>query len=498
MKVDYDLVIIGGSIIGRYAAAFAAYHQARVALIEPEVPNVNCPETKTIYNSVVRQAAEVNQTIHTANQFGIYLPSATKLNDISIKFNDIMQFAAEVVTNLEIENSLTTLAALGVDVIVGKGNFYRLPHLGFLVNNRQVRSRAYLIATDYLPVIPEIEGLETTGYLTSQNFITNAINSQNISLQIQAFINKNHLKSLVILGNSAAAIQLAQSFTRLGCQVTLVVKNSQILPKEDVETSNFIQAILEAEGVRILTKTQVSQTKRIDNKKWIQAGDEAIEADNIILAIGEIPNIASLNLPAVGVKINQSGIEINSKLQTTNPRIYSITGSSYKFTPVSYYEATIAVKNALFIPWNKVNYQIIPKAIFSDPVLIRIGLNETEAKKRYGQDVLVLRKSFKTVAKAQIVGQTTGFCQILVRRNGEILGSCIIGVNAEELIKPIALAMANNLKIDALANSPYIWPSLSEIVSQTATEWYRQRSLLPTMRQSLIEWFFSLRRSWLF
>lgn len=272
MKVDYDLVIIGGSIIGRYAAAFAAYHQARVALIEPEVPNVNCPETKTIYNSVVRQAAEVNQTIHTANQFGIYLPSATKLNDISIKFNDIMQFAAEVVTNLEIENSLTTLAALGVDVIVGKGNFYRLPHLGFLVNNRQVRSRAYLIATDYLPVIPEIEGLETTGYLTSQNFITNAINSQNISLQIQAFINKNHLKSLVIIGNSAAAIQLAQSFTRLGCQVTLVVKNSQILPKEDVETSNFIQAILEAEGVRILTKTQVSQTKRIDNKKWIQIG----------------------------------------------------------------------------------------------------------------------------------------------------------------------------------------------------------------------------------
>lgn len=497
MKVDYDLVIIGGSIIARYAAAFAAYHKARVALIEPELTNVNSPENKTIYNSILRQTAEISQNIRNINQFGIYLPAEIKLDDIAIKFDEIMQFSQGVVTNLEIENSVTTLASLGIDVILGKGNFYPLPHLGFFVNNRQVRSRAYLIATDYLPVIPEIEGLETTGYLTSQNFITNLIN-QKISIQLQDFLQKKHLKSLVIIGNSAEAIQLAQSFARLGCQVTLIVKNSQILPKEDLETSAFIQAILEAEGVRVLTKTEVSQTKRIDNKKWIQAGDEAIEADDIILAIGSIPNIASLNLPAVGVKINQRGIEINTKLQTNNPRIYAISGSRYKFTPVSHYAATIAVKNALFFARSKVNDKIIPKALFTDPTMIRIGLNETEAKNRYGQDVLVLQKSFKTIGKSQILGKNTGFCKILVRRNGEILGSCIIGVNAEELIKPIALAMANNLKIDALANSPYIWPSLAEIISQTAAEWYRQRFLFPNIRQNFIEWFFSLRRYWLF
>jgi len=185
-----------------------------------------------------------------------------------------MQWAEKVVSNLEDQNSPAILAALGVDVIVGTGQFEATaPRL--YVNKRRLK-RAYLIATGSRAAF-QSEGLQTTGYLTAE------FGSRNLP---------KPPKRWVIVGGDPG-IQLAQTLTRLPKHHT----GGETFPypaNEDLDVAQLVQATLEAEGVRVLTEAAVTQVKLIQGKKWVQAGDEAIETDEILLCAGQQPNVEAL------------------------------------------------------------------------------------------------------------------------------------------------------------------------------------------------------------
>jgi pyruvate/2-oxoglutarate dehydrogenase complex dihydrolipoamide dehydrogenase (E3) component len=305
-------------------------------------------------------------------------------------------------------------------------------------------------------------------------------------------------KSLAVIGADPSGVEVAQTFARLGVAVTLVVKSSHILAKEDREAAGLVQAGMEAEGVRILTATEVTQARVIEGKKWIQAGPRAIEAEEIFLAAGRGHNFSSLNLEAAKVKFSPRGVILNEKLQTTNRRIYAIgdVAGGYPFPHIANYEAAIAVKNALFWPLFQIDYRGIPWAIFSDPQLARVGLTEAQARRRFGDDLIVCREYFKNVERAQMCGETTGFCKIVGRRNGEILGASIVGPQAAELIHAIALAVRHGMKVEAIAQLPYIWSSFSTINGQTAVVWESQRLGSNTFSRNLWDNLFHWRRYW--
>ena len=149
----------------------------------------------------------------------------------------------------------------------------------------------------------------------------------------------------------------------------------------------------------------------------------------------------------------------------------------------------------MFFPRFKVDYRVIPWVIFSEPQLARVGLTEVQARRIYNRDVLVLQQHFKSVAAAQIKGEITGVCKLIVRRNGMILGAAIVGSQAGELINVIALAIASRLKVDAIATLAPVYPSFSEILQQTAAQ-YRQAKLNNPNLQNFLEGFFSFRRSY--
>lgn len=487
MTVEYDLIVIGGSRAGIDAALFAAHLNARVALVEPQIQQTNWLGYGATYAQGLTQVGRVAKQLRAASQFGIYpaMNDSIQQQTPSVELTEVMQWSQAVVSTCAEQTSPAILASLGVDVIAGSGEFCRLPHLGFVANNRRLRARSYLIATGSVPIIPQLEGLQAIGYFTPEDMW-----QQNCSQKLQG--------SWVVIGGEATGVELAQTLARLSCNVTLVVGTSHILSKEDPEASGLVQAQLEAEGIRILTESEVTQVRQIDDKKWIQAGNHALEADEILLAIGQQPNIEALNLAGVGVKFNQQGLELNEKLQTTNSRIYACGDvmGGYQFSHLAQYEATIAVKNALFAPIFNVNYHGIPWAICSDPQLVRVGLTEAQARERYGKDVFVVRQYFKSLDKAQILGETTGFCKIVGRQNGEILGAAIVGAEAGELIGIIAFSMRQKLKIKAIADLPHISSTLSEIIHKTAIEWQRQCFRRNQTLSNFLEWFFNLRRSW--
>lgn len=508
MAVDYDLIIIGGSPAGTYAAIAAAKLKARVALVETEPSQSDWQGYSAIAQQTFTQLGRVAQQVKNAPQFGIYQAhrdSPPQQSSLFVQWTEARQWAQAVVSNCSEQRSPAILGSLGIDVILGRGEFCRRPYLGFVVNNRRLRSRAYLIATGFRLTIPEIEGLQRVGYLTPTDLWQDGLNVGNFnesdtlhpSPQTQANTPGRQLpKNWVVIGGNPMSIELAQTLIRLECEVTLVVSTPQILPTEDSEVSRLIQAQLEAEGIRILTQSPVTHVRRIDEKKWVQAGNQAIEADEILLTTQQ-PKLESLNLEGVGVQFQKQGLVLNEKLQTTNPRIYACGGSSGAWSShVSQYESRLILRNALFLPLFKVDYQRIPRVIFSDPQVARVGLTEAQAIHRYGKAVFVVRQYFKSLDQAQILGETTGFCKLLVRRNGEILGASLVGPGASELIGAIALLVQQKLKVNAIAQLPHASPTLSEIIQKTALEWQRQRLERNQTFGTFLESFFNLRRRW--
>ena len=489
--LDYDLVIIGGTPAGRYAALTATNFPARVALVEPLSNSQDLPtggkesiDLGLRYSQTLREAARFAQQI-TRQQLGIRWEVANSSKPIELRFDGVLKWAEGVVSNLSEIDSLDVLVARGVDVIFGSGEFVAKPDLAFVAGGRLLRSLCYLLACPTLPAIPHIEGLSSAGFFTSET--------------VRELAKLPQLpKSLAVIGADPSGVEVAQTFARLGVTVTLAVKSSHILAKEDREAAGLVQAGMEAEGVRILTATEVTQAMVIEGKKWIQAGPRAIEAEEIFLAAGRGHNFSSLNLEAAKVKFSARGVILNEKLQTTNRRIYAIgdVAGGYPFPHIANYEAAIAVKNALFFPLFQIDYRGIPWAIFSDPQLARVGLTEAQARRRFGDDIIVCREYFKNVERAQMCGETTGFCKIVGRPNGEILGASIVGAQAAELIHAIALAVRHGMKVEAIAQLPYIWSSFSTINGQTAAVWESQRLGSKTFSRNLWENLFHWRRYW--
>jgi pyruvate/2-oxoglutarate dehydrogenase complex dihydrolipoamide dehydrogenase (E3) component len=478
-----------------------------------------------MYTQALAQVGRVIQQVRDSPLMGVHVSTVdapAQQPVLSVQIAEAMQWAKEVIDTCSEQISPVILGSLGVDVIRGAGEFCRLPHLGFIVNNRRLRARAYLIATGSRPEVPDIDGVKAINYRTPADIFQKGLQVGRLQVESSPELEVGHSTledanqpsnlppfnsqpsthqlqgSWVIIGGSPISIELAQTLVRLNCEVTLVVDTSQILPKEDLEASLLVQAQLEAEGIRVFTESPVTQVRRIDGKIWVQAGDQAIEADEIVLATGYQPNVEGLNLEGVGVNYNRQGLVLNEKLQTTNPRIYACgdVAGGYQLAHIAQYEASVALKNALFFPVHKVDYRGIPWAIFCEPQVARVGLTEAQARRRYGKDVFVVRQSFKTLDKAQWLGETTGFCKMIGRQNGEILGALIVGSEATELIGAIALAIRQKMKMKALADLPLVSPTLSEIIHKTALEWQQQRHSRHKMLQNFWEGFFNLRRNW--
>jgi pyruvate/2-oxoglutarate dehydrogenase complex dihydrolipoamide dehydrogenase (E3) component len=481
MPVEYDLVVIGDSFEGIYAATIAAYFDARVAWVTSGQPKVT-GSAGMIYSRTLSHVAEGLQQQEEEAGLGKFPQPQQTATD---SWTKAITLAQEVLATLNAENSLESLAALGVDILIGQGEFCRLPHQALTVNRRQLRSRAYLLAMGSVPVVPAIEGLSELGSLTP----TDLWQSQNRARSSQR---------LALLGEGPIAVELAQSLSRLGTEIFLVLQGERILPTEDIEAAFWIQSQLEAEGVRIFPQASVTQARKIGAQKWIQAGNKALEVDEILVAVGQAPNVAGLNLEGVGVKLRSHRIETNRKLQTTNPQIYacgSLLGG-YNLAHVARYEAEIAVKNALFWPRWTADYRCIPLAIFTYPQLARVGMSEAQARDRYGEAAIAVRQYYKQLPQALISGETTGFCKLVLHADGEILGAHLVGSQAAESIATVALAMQHRLKVKAMLQHFSVSPAFSEILQQVAIAIERDRTLRPSALKTLRKGGLRALRNW--
>jgi pyruvate/2-oxoglutarate dehydrogenase complex dihydrolipoamide dehydrogenase (E3) component len=480
MAADYDLVVIGSSWEGIYAAKTAVMLQARVALVTQG--NTYLPND-TLFNRSLSEVGRLNYRL--AND---PFANGSPMDLSSFTFKQGVNWTKEISWVERANNSLASLAALGVDVIVGLGEFCRLPQLGFNVANRKLISRNYLLATG-ANFKPDLD-INPQDYLTLRQLGKRADDLK---------------REVIVIGSDPTSLELAQTLARLDKQVTLVVQQPRILPHEDPDIAMFIQAQLEAEGIKIYTNSPVTQIKTINEHKWLQAGDIALSADEVIFADYRQPNITSLNLAGVNVKHNHRRIIVNRKLQTTNPNIYACGDliGGYALPNITQYEVNLILKNSLFLPWYKTNYHTLPWAIFTQPSLARVGLTQHQARHQFGGDIYIIKQYFHNVAEAQILESTSGLCKLIVRENGEILGCSIVGDRAVELIATVALMIQHKIGLDrnpmrglTSMSIPTVYPSMAEILERSSQNFYQQKlQRNPKLLNRLRSWF-SIRRSW--
>jgi dihydrolipoamide dehydrogenase len=452
----YDMTIIGGGSGGLTAARLAASLGANILLIDKERLGGDCLYTGCVPSKSLIHVAQIVHRAKNAVKLGL-MPVNIEID--MAKVNNYIQ--AVIGRVAEGEKVYTE----GVTVKFGEVSFKSATEL--TLNGETFTSRNTLISTGSRPLIPKIEGLEETGYLTNED----VFNLMSLP------------SSLLIVGGGPIGVELGQAFRRLGTDVTIIEGLDRILPKEDSEVSTTLIELLRSEGINVVTNTLFINAERDRNKKVVTAkqGEKylAIEADEILITIGRQPNVEGLNLEAARIMYSNKGIQVNEYLQTSAPNIFAIGDviGGFLFTHMAAYQAGIAIRNALVpVSKKKVDYRVVPWCIFTDPELARVGLTSDEVENHHKQTRIV-KFPVADIDRAQAESETRGFIKlVLAGKKEEIVGAHLVCAHAGELLGELALAMRHHLTINDILDTIHAYPTMSTGIQQTAFEAYLQGS----------------------
>lgn len=455
MAVDYDLIILGGSPLGRDAALAAAHYKARVALIEPPTP----------------KSWTADLTFHTLRQFAHQAAASSSRLALT---PDAFNTAKQRLEGFQESLSIAHLSSLGVDVLEGEAEFTARPWVSLRVNRRVLRSRTYLLLRPYRTLLPNIPGLDNAQPLVPEDVWESDLWTQSP-------------QRISVLGSGAIACELAQLLSRFGHHVTLI-SETPLLPGQEAEAVRLLQAVLEAEGIAVIAPTPIERVWLEDGQAQVQTEVGAIASDVLIATGLSIPDVSTLHLEAVGLKLLQGSLPTNAQMQTGIPNIYACDTLA---------GAQIALKNALFMPIFRMPRHDIPQVIFTDPPLVSFGITQNQAHQRYGTRHQSLRQDFLSCPKAYTQQQTPGHYQILVSPSGHILGGYVFGPEAEEWAGIFILAQRQRIPLQKLLHLPLPSPSFASGVQAIAQDWQTlQLNQHPWLLRRLDHWF-DARRSWM-
>jgi pyruvate/2-oxoglutarate dehydrogenase complex dihydrolipoamide dehydrogenase (E3) component len=310
--------------------------------------------------------------------------------------------------------------------------------------------------------VPPIDGLKEIPYLTNEN----------------VFDLQKLPESLIVLGGGPIGCELAQALSRLGVKITIIEMAERILIREEQDLSKYIEDQFRRDGIRLVTGKKAVKFIKDNNRVGVIVEDrdrkqEKINAENVLVAVGRAPNVEGLDLDKANVEYSPKGIKVNDYLQTTNPDIFACgdIAGPYQFSHVAAYQAGVCVRNALFkrIVWQKVNYSNMTWATFTDPELAHLGLTEQEAYEK-SLKIKVYTTPYANSDRATTDVEKEGLLKVITDEKGLILGAHIVGANAGEIIQGFLIAKSQKIPLSKLAQTMFMYPTLSELIKKTAAK----------------------------
>ena len=464
-RFDRNLVVIGGGAGGLVSAYIAAVVKAKVTLVEAHKMGGDCLNYGCVPSKALIRSAKLAYQMKHGAQYG--LSDTTP----SFSFKAVMQRIHAVVKAIEPHDSVERYTSLGVEVLEGYARIVNPWTVEIKLNSGQTQTlttRSIVIAAGARPFVPPLPGLKESGYVTSDTLW-------------DAFAQLDEVpKRLVVLGGGPIGCELAQSFARLGSQLTQVEMAPRLMLREDEEVSQLAAKALAADGVEVLTSHKALRCEVVDGVKTLvvehQGVEKRIEFDQLICAVGRVARLEGYGLEELGIP-TQRTVDTNDYLQTIYPNIYAAgdVAGPYQFTHVAAHQAWYAAVNALFGDFKlfKADYSVIPWTTFIDPEVARVGLNEQEAKEK-GIAVEVTRYGMDDLDRAIADSEAHGFVKVLtVPGKDTILGVTIVGTHAGDLLAEYVLAMRHGLGLNKILSTIHTYPTLAEANKYAAGEWKR-------------------------
>ncbi len=453
---DYNMVVIGAGSAGLVASYIAAALKAKVALIEADKMGGDCLNTGCVPSKALIASAKLLSHVKRAKEYGFDNAS------IDFEFSKVMDRVQSVIKKIEPHDSVERYEGLGVDCIKGRAKI--ISPFEVKVNDRVLTTRNIVVATGAKPFVPQLPGLEKIHYLTSDTI-------WNI---------RTLPKRLVVLGAGPVGCELAQCFSRLGSQVTLVQRGDKIMKKEDPDATAIILQRFRKDGVIVLLNHVAKEIRISGEEKQLVCdhnGNEIILSfDEMLIALGRVPNVKGFGLEEMGVELDKnSNIKINEFLQTRFPNIFcsgDVLGR-YQFTHTAAHESWYAAVNALFCRFKKfsVDYHTIPWATYTDPEVARVGLNETDAEQA-GINYEMVKYGLDDLDRAIADSEDHGFVKVLTLPGKDrILGVTIVGHHAADSIAEFVLAMKHGIGLNKILGTIHIYPTMAEANKYAAGVW---------------------------
>lgn len=454
MKTDFDLIVIGAGSAGFAAARTAAAAGLKTALLEggEQVGGLcilrGCMPTKALL-----YAAEVRSLMRHAGTWGLRAGEAgfDWAQVIARKDARIREFADYRVQQLN----------AGRFTFIRDWARFADSHTVQLRSGQALTAAHFVIGTGSVVAPPPLPALDHVGCLTSDH----------------ALALPRPPASLIVLGGGPVAVELAQFFARFDVEVTLVQRSPHLLRDCDPDAAAALEGALRREGMRLFTGTQLTGARRTAAGKaveFLHSGRSVrVEAEDILLALGRVPNTAGLDLHRAGVETLRGRILTDAGMRTSASHIYAAgdCASPYEIVHIAIQQGELAVHNLLH-PGRarQMDYRLLTSVVFTEPQVAVVGLTEQEAKSR-GVPYRAASYPFNDHGKSLLMEALDGFVKLLADpASGEILGGACVGPQGGELIHEIVAAMHSRMTVHALATLPHYHPTLAEIWTYPAEE----------------------------
>ncbi|MGM9868199.1 MAG: dihydrolipoyl dehydrogenase [Sodaliphilus sp.] len=443
----FDIIIIGAGPGGYEMAAEAAQHGLKVALVERDQLGGTCLNRGCIPTKALCRNAEVVDLLKNADEFGI------AIDGLCVNYARAVERKDAVVSQLR-EGIAMLLNQPQVSIFQGEASIVDAHTVA--VDNEKLEARHIVIATGSAPKALPIDGAEY------------ALNSdQMLSLTSLP-------KSLCVIGGGVIGMEFAGIFSHYGVEVSVVEFCKEILPPFDKDVAKRLRTAMSKRGIDIKVGAAVKAiSKSGDGFKvtYEAKGKEAsIECEAVLMAVGRRPVVPE-GAEAIGIKVNNRGIEVDENMQTSVPGVYAI-GDVNGLCMLAHAAAAQGMRALHTIEGkaDATNLSIVPSAVFTSPEMAMVGLTEEQCKEQE-LDVTVKKGFFRANGKALAMGETEGLVKMIIdNASRQIVGCHICGAHAADLIQEVVMAMNAHATVDVLASSIHGHPTLSEVVLSVARQ----------------------------
>jgi pyruvate/2-oxoglutarate dehydrogenase complex dihydrolipoamide dehydrogenase (E3) component len=462
-RIKTDVCIIGAGSGGLSIAAGASQMGAKVVLLEGHKMGGDCLNYGCVPSKALIAAGKQAYAMSNTGDLGITAV------DPKVDYAAAKDHVRRVIETIEPVDSQERFEDFGVHVIREFGRFISKTEVQ--AGEHVIEARRFIIATGSGPFVPPIPGLDDVDVYTNENI----------------FDLRDRPNHLIIVGGGPIGMEMAQAHLRLGSKVT-VLEGAKAMGNDDPELAAIVLDKLRAEGVEIVEGAiaeKVSGTKGGAVTVHTKMGE--FTGSHLLMAVGRKVNIDKLDLDKAGVKHDRA-VTVGPDLRSvTNKKVYAVgdAAGGLQFTHVAGYHAGVVIRSMLFGLSSKQRTDHIPWATYTDPELAHVGLTEAQATKKFGASVEVVRFPYEENDRAIAEGKTTGLIKVMVVK-GKPVGASIAGHMAGELIGMWAMAIANKMKMSAIAGTVLPYPTVSEINKRAGGAYFSPRLFESSMVKRVV------------